>query len=221
MREENKLIPGEDGTRLIQGSTIENTLQKLNKEAYEKRKLAPVTEFADDDWRMAWLVTLIEEKLKDRARQGHHELELESLGQIFPYLDRDMEKNYDLEDPLFIKNANKALDDEMMITTSLNNRICNLAKMIDLEKNIFDYDALGSKIFLLPKYKQKAIESYLRLRLLINTLSPEQAVDLKRYLCFKFQSVLLACEVWTQPTSTEVFGCINNLSLDLNITFAW
>lgn len=125
-----------------------------------------------------------------------------------------------MEDSLFIKNANKALDDEM-ITTSLNNRICNLAKMIDLEKNILDYDALGSKIFLLPKYKQKAIESYLRLRLLINTLSPEQAVDLKRYLCFKFQSVLLACEVWTQPTSTEVFGCINNLSLDLNITFAW
>lgn len=44
MREENKLILGEDGTRLIQGSTIEDTLQKLNKEAYEKRKLAPVTE---------------------------------------------------------------------------------------------------------------------------------------------------------------------------------
>ncbi|MCZ3495189.1 hypothetical protein L2678_08685 [Lactobacillus gasseri] len=104
----SKLILGENGedTRLIQGSTIGNTLQRLNNVACEKRTLAPITEFADDDWRMAWLVTLIEEKLKDRARQGHHELKLDFLGQIFPYLgrDTDIERNYDLEDPQFIKN---------------------------------------------------------------------------------------------------------------------
>ena len=220
----SKLILGENGedTRLIQGSTIGNTLQKLNKVAYEKRELAPVTEFADDDWRMAWLVTLIEEKLKGRARQGHHELELKFLGQIFPDLGRD-ENDNDLNDPQFIKDANEALDDEMMITTSLNKRICDLAKRVNLQKNILEYDALGSRIFLIPKYKQKAIESYLRLRLLINTLSPEQAVDLKRYLCFKFQSVLLACEIKNYPADTDGFGMgiITKWLPDLNITFAW
>lgn len=221
----SKLILGENGedTRLIQGSTIGNTLQRLNKVACEKRTLAPITEFADDDWRMAWLVTLIEEKLKDRARQGHHELKLDFLGQIFPYLgrDTDIERNYDLEDPQFIKNANKALDDGMMIRTFLNNRIRNLATRIDLEKNIIEYDVLGSRIFLIPKYKQKAIESYLRLRLLINTLSPEQTVDLKRYLCFKLQPVLLSCEVRTQPISADGFGHIDSVKMDLAITFAW
>lgn len=47
----SKLILGENGedTRLIQGSTIGNTLQKLNKVACEKRTLAPITEFADDN----------------------------------------------------------------------------------------------------------------------------------------------------------------------------
>lgn len=220
----SKLILGENGedTRLIQGSTIGNTLQKLNKAAYEKRKLAPVTEFADDDWRMAWLVTLIEEKLKDRARQGHHELELKFLGEIFPYLGHD-ENNNDLDDPRFIKNANDALDDEMMINTFLNKKICDLAKRVNLQKNVLEYDVLGSRVFLIPKYRQKAIESYLRLRLLINTLSPAQAVDLKRYLCFKFQPVLLTCEVKNYPADTNGLGMgiINKWFTDLNITFAW
>lgn len=47
----SKLILGENGedTRLIQGSIIGNTLQKLNKVACEKRTLAPITEFADDN----------------------------------------------------------------------------------------------------------------------------------------------------------------------------
>lgn len=49
--------------RVIVQSQVLTTLQNLNKEAYEKRKLAPVTEFADDDWRMLWLVVLIEDKL--------------------------------------------------------------------------------------------------------------------------------------------------------------
>ena len=220
----SKLILGENGedTRLIQGSTIGNTLQKLNKASYEKRKLAPVTEFADDDWRMAWLVTLIEEKLKDRARRGHHELELKFLDQVFPYLGRD-ENNNDLSDPQFIKDANETLDDEMMITTSLNKRICDLAKRVNLQKNILEYDVLGSRIFLIPKYKQKTIESYLRLRLLINKLSPAQAVDLQRYLCFKFQPVLLSCEVKNYAAGTVGYGLgiINKWSTDLNITFAW
>lgn len=220
----SKLILGENGedTRLIQGSTIGNTLQKLNKASYEKRKLAPVTEFADDDWRMAWLVTLIEEKLKDRARRGHHELELKFLDQVFPYLGRD-ENNNDLSDPQFIKDANETLDDEMMITTSLNKRICDLAKRVNLQKNILEYDVLGSRIFLISKYKQKTIESYLRLRLLINKLSPAQDVDLQRYLCFKFQPVLLSCEVKNYPAGTVGYGLgiINKWSTDLNITFAW
>ncbi len=197
---------------VVEQSKILTTLQKLNKEAYEKRKLAPVTEFDDDDWRMAWLVALIEEKLKDSARQGHHELELKSLDQIFPYLGRD-ENNNDLDDPHFIKSANDALDNDMMIITSLNKRICDLAKRVNLQESILEYDVLGSRIFLIPKYKQKAIESYLRLRLLRNTLSPAQAVDLQRYLCFKFQPILLSCEVRTQP--------IPIVKMDLAITFAW
>lgn len=80
---------------------------------------------------------------------------------------------------------------------------------------------LGSRIFLIPKYKQKAIESYLRLRLLINTLSPEQTVDLKRYLCFKLQPVLLSCEVSAQPISADGFVHIDSVKMDLAITFAW
>lgn len=224
----SKLILGGNGedTRLIQGSTIGNTLQKLNKAAYEKRKLAPVTEFADDDWRMAWLVTLIEEKLKDKARQGHHELELKFIGQIFPSLVRD-ENGNDLDDPEFIKAYNDALDNDMMINTSFNKtfnkRICDLAKRVNLQKNILEYDVLGSRIFLIPKYNQKAIESYIRLRFLINNLSPAQAVDLQRYLCFKFQPVLLSCEVKNYPASTDGFGMgiINKWFTDLNIIFAW
>lgn len=56
------------------------------------------------------------------------------------------------------------------------------------------------------------------MRLLINTLSPEQTVDLKRYLCFKLQPVLLSCEVRAQPISADGFGHIDSVKMDLAIT---
>ncbi|QIA88667.1 hypothetical protein [Lactobacillus johnsonii] len=200
---------------VIEQSKILTALQKLNKEAYEKRKLAPVTEFDDDDWRMAWLVALIEDKLKDRAQQGHHEMKLVLFKQIFPFLGCDYVegRNYSLDDPQFIVMCNNALITGNTIDTSINKRICDLATEIHLNKNIFEYGFLGH-LKISPKYRQKTIDSYIRLRYLAITLSPEQAVKLERYICIKFKPVLLKCKVVSVTDKRYSWT-------DLNITFAW
>lgn len=200
--------------RVIVQSQVLTTLQNLNKEAYEKRKLAPVTEFADDDWRMLWLVVLIEDKLKWYASLGHHEIKFKSLDEFITLLDNSFNLN-DFED---LKNGKKPKFkfNKEILFSNYRDRISALAKKAHL---IAEYCTLLNvpvmEDYWLLKNKKKIVESYASLRILVNYLSPEEAVDLKRYLCFKFQSVLIECKVFS------LVDMNNDRTSDLKFTFAW
>ena len=82
--------------------------------------------------------------------------------------------------------------------------VLRLAKSLNINRTI------GS--FLIPKYRNETIYSFDLLKLFIDLL-PDDAYSLKQYLCFKYEPILLKCEI----TNSKKYENLANLV----ITFAW
>lgn len=165
-------------------SHIKEKLEKLSKESKQKNiYLNRYVNFTDADSRMIWVTAIIDDKLKKAAEEGHHEYKL-VLRDVLSEVRQNCSKDNNRE--------------------KFEKEVLRLAKSLNINRTI------GS--FLIPKYRNETIYSFDLLKLFIDLL-PDDAYSLKRYLCFKYEPILLQCEI----TNSKKHENLANLV----ITFAW
>ncbi len=100
----------------------------------------------------------------------------------------------------------KSLEDLLQIdVNSMTHRkeIFALAKQIALD-NV-------AAMYVQPKFRKEVIDSYIQLKDLLKILNKDEAKSLKKYLCFKFESIISSCEIYSADSSHE----------KIKIFFAW
>ena len=100
----------------------------------------------------------------------------------------------------------KSLEDLLKIdVNSITHRkeIFTLAKQIELDNIV--------AMYVQPKFKKEVIDSYIQLKDLLKILNKDEAINLKKYLCFKFESIISSCEIYSADSSNE----------EIKISFAW
>lgn len=100
----------------------------------------------------------------------------------------------------------KSLEDLLQINVnSITHRkeIFALAKQIELDNIV--------AMYVQPKFKKEVIDSYIQLKDLLKILNKDEAINLKKYLCFKFESIISSCEIYSANSSNE----------KIKISFAW
>ncbi|KXN76486.1 hypothetical protein U2F58_03340 [Lactobacillus johnsonii] len=100
----------------------------------------------------------------------------------------------------------KSLEDLLQINVNsitYRKEIFALAKQITLD-NV-------TAMYVQPKFRKEVIESYIQLKDLLKILNKDEAKRLKKYLCFKFESIISSCEIYSEDSSNE----------KIKIFFAW
>lgn len=100
----------------------------------------------------------------------------------------------------------KSLEDLLQINVNsitYRKEIFALAKQITLD-NV-------TAMYVQPKFRKEVIESYIQLKDLLKILNKDEAKRLKKYPCFKFESIISSCEIYSEDSSNE----------KIKIFFAW